>query len=51
MPGGLMIWQKGWVQYNGQQFAPWAYQASKSEQIIVAERIRADQGWSAWDCY
>ena len=48
--GGLMIWQKAWVVYGGQQFAPWAYQASKAEQIVVAERILADRGWSAWQC-
>ena len=48
--GGLMIWTKAWVTYGGQQFAPQAWQASKAEQIIVAERILADRGWSAWDC-
>lgn len=48
--GGLMIWQRAWVAYGGQQFAPWAYQATKAEQITVAERILADRGWGAWDC-
>lgn len=48
--GGLMIWTKAWVAYGGQQFAPQAWQASKGEQIVVAERILADNGWSAWDC-
>jgi resuscitation-promoting factor RpfA len=48
--GGLMIWQRAWVVYGGQQFAGWAYQASKADQIVVAERILADQGWGAWDC-
>jgi hypothetical protein len=48
--GGLMIWQKAWVAYGGTQYAPWAYQASKAEQIVVAERILADRGWGAWDC-
>lgn len=48
--GGLMIWQKAWIVYGGQQFASWAYLASKAQQITVAERILNDQGWSAWDC-
>jgi hypothetical protein len=48
--GGLMIWQKAWVAYGGQQFSTWAYQTSKANQIVVAERILADQGWGAWDC-
>lgn len=48
--GGLMIWQAAWINYGGQQFAGWAYQATRNEQIVVAERILADQGWGAWDC-
>ncbi len=48
--GGLMIWQKAWVTYGGTEFAPWAYLASKAEQIEVAERILSDRGWGAWDC-
>src|SRR4029077_463114 len=48
--GGLMIWTKAWAAYGGKQFAPNAYQASKAQQIEVAERILADQGWGAWDC-
>jgi hypothetical protein len=48
--GGLMIWQKAWVAYGGQQFASLAYLASRVQQITVAERILADRGWGAWDC-
>lgn len=48
--GGLMIWTKAWTVYGGHEFAPNAYQASKAEQIEVAERILADNGWDAWDC-
>jgi hypothetical protein len=25
-----------------------AYQASREQQIVVAERVRASQGWGAW---
>jgi len=48
--GGLMIWTKAWAAYGGHEFAVHAYLASKAEQIVVAERILADQGWGAWDC-
>jgi hypothetical protein len=38
------------VAYGGQQYASYAYQASASQQIAVAERIRASQGgtFAAW---
>ena len=48
--GGLMIWTRAWPAYGGTEFAPQAWQATKAEQIIVAERILDDQGWGAWDC-
>lgn len=48
--GGLMIWTKAWSLYGGGEFAPQAWQASRAEQIAVAERILADRGWEAWDC-
>jgi Transglycosylase-like domain len=48
--GGLMIWTKAWAAYGGHEFAPHAYLATKQQQIVVAERILADNGWGAWDC-
>jgi len=48
--GGHMIWTKAWAAYGGHEYAPHAYLASKAEQIVVAERILADNGWGAWDC-
>jgi hypothetical protein len=48
--GGLMIMNQVWRQFGGQQFAPLAYQASKAQQIIVAERIWARVGSRAWQC-
>jgi hypothetical protein len=48
--GGLMIWVRAWEAYGGHEFAQHAYLASKAQQIVVAERILADQGWGAWDC-
>ena len=48
--GGLGIYFQNWNHYGGRDFAPTGGQATKLEQIIVAERIRADHGWHAWGC-
>lgn len=48
--GGLGIYFQNWNHYGGRAFAPTAGQATKLEQIIVAERIRAEHGWRAWGC-
>ncbi len=48
--GGLGIFWQNWNHYGGLKFAPTAGQATKLEQIIVAERIRAEHGWRAWGC-
>ena len=33
---------------GGGEFAPDAYLASREQQIVVAERVLASQGWGAW---
>jgi peptidoglycan hydrolase-like protein with peptidoglycan-binding domain len=49
--GGLMMMNSAWRQYGGRQFAPLAYQASREQQIIVAERVAARVGAArAWQC-
>jgi hypothetical protein len=48
--GGLGIYNQTWLGWGGSEFAPTAGQASKEQQIIVAERIAADVGYSAWGC-
>lgn len=48
--GGLMIRDNVWREYGGREFATTADQASKAQQIHVAERILDDVGWQAWDC-
>jgi uncharacterized protein YabE (DUF348 family) len=48
--GGLGIYFQNWNHYGGRNFAPTAGQATKLQQIIVAERIREDHGWHAWAC-
>jgi resuscitation-promoting factor RpfA len=46
--GGLQFTPRTWSGFGGREFAPVAYQASRAEQIIVAERVLAKQGWNAW---
>ncbi len=48
--GGTGIYYKNWSYYGGKAFAPTGGQATKYQQIIVAERIRAEHGWGAWGC-
>ena len=48
--GGLGIFFQNWNYYGGRKFAPIAGQATKYEQIIVAEKIQHDHGWHAWGC-
>lgn len=46
--GGLQFTKSTWEAYGGTEYAPRADLASKSEQIAVAERTLAGQGWGAW---
>src|SRR6195952_4374702 len=46
--GGLQFDQSTWDAYGGQQYAARADEASKSQQIAVAERTLAGQGWGSW---
>jgi resuscitation-promoting factor RpfA len=46
--GGLQFSPRTWSGFGGKEFAPVAYQASREEQIVVAERVLAEQGWNAW---
>jgi hypothetical protein len=46
--GGLQISQADWAAYGGTQYAVSADQASRSQQIAVAEKILADQGTTPW---
>jgi resuscitation-promoting factor RpfA len=48
--GGLQFAQSTWAAYGGLQYAPRADLASKSQQIAVAEKTLAGQGWGAWSC-
>lgn len=46
--GGLQFSYGTWLAYGGGEFAPTANQATREQQIIVAERTLAAQGWGAW---
>ena len=46
--GGLQFTKSTWSAFGGGAFAPVAHQASRSEQIAVAEKVLAGQGWGAW---
>lgn len=46
--GGLQFVASTWRGAGGGEFAPAAHLASREEQIIVAERVQASQGWGAW---
>lgn len=46
--GGLQFNAGTWRAYGGNEFAPLPHQATREQQITVAERTLAKQGWGAW---
>lgn len=46
--GGLQIQTPTWLDYGGAKYAPTAGQATKEQQIEIAEKILAGQGSRAW---
>src|SRR5918997_5797471 len=46
--GGLQFSPRTWSGFGGKEFAAVAHQATREEQIVVAERVLAKQGWNAW---
>ncbi|MDK8898876.1 DUF3235 domain-containing protein [Corynebacterium sp. MSK004] len=46
--GGLQFNAQTWQAYGGGEFAPTANLATREQQIVVAERTLAQQGWGAW---
>jgi resuscitation-promoting factor RpfA len=46
--GGLQFTPSTWRAFGGKAFAASAHQASREQQIVVAERVLAGQGWNAW---
>jgi len=48
--GGLQFSQSTWAAYGGLDYAPRADLATREQQIAVAEKTLAGQGWAAWAC-
>jgi hypothetical protein len=48
--GGLGIHNGTWSAFGGRRFASNAGLATREQQIIVAERIRARYGYTGWGC-
>jgi len=46
--GGLQFTRSTWKAYGGTKYAPSAHQASRAQQIAVAERVLHGQGIKAW---
>jgi hypothetical protein len=46
--GGLQFHPETWTAYGGVAHAPTADLASREEQMAVAARVLAGQGWNAW---
>ncbi|TNM69063.1 LysM peptidoglycan-binding domain-containing protein [Streptomyces sp. NP160] len=46
--GGLQFSSSTWREFGGGQYASRADLASREQQIAVAERVLAVQGWGAW---
>ncbi len=46
--GGLQFSESTWDAYGGEEYADNAHQASREQQIAVAERVQDGQGWNAW---
>lgn len=46
--GGLQFAASTWTAYGGGAYAPTANLASREQQIAIAEKVLAAQGWGAW---
>lgn len=46
--GGLQFLPSTWRAYGGREYAEYAWQASRAQQIDIAERVLDDVGWGAW---
>lgn len=50
--GGLQFMHQSsystWLSFGGSEFAPHPWEATREQQIAVAERVLASSGWNAW---
>ena len=48
--GGLGILHVAWLEFGGRDFAEYGSDATREEQIVVAERLHDRHGLSGWGC-
>ena len=48
--GGLGLLHVAWIEFGGRDFAEYGSEATREEQIIVAERLHDRHGLSGWGC-
>ena len=46
--GGRQFAPSTWAGLGGTEYAPEAWQATREQQIAVAQKVQAAQGWGAW---
>ena len=46
--GGLQFHPDTWLRYGGAAFAPYAYLATREQQITIAKEVLEVEGWEAW---
>lgn len=46
--GGLQFSPSTWRAFGGAEYAPFAYLATREQQIAIAQKVQASQGWGAW---
>lgn len=46
--GGLQFTDSTWAGFGGTAYAPRAHLATREQQIAVAKKVQAAQGWGAW---
>lgn len=46
--GGLQFSDSTWDGYGGEAYAATADNATRAQQIAIAEKVLAGQGWGAW---
>jgi len=46
--GGVQLDRGAWLSYGGGAYAPLPSDATREQQIVIAEKVRADRGFSPW---
>ena len=46
--GGIQFNSRTWKAYGGDKYAPRADLATREQQIDIAKKVQANQGWGAW---